>query len=182
MWSICPCAHILGLNVRPRGFLPCLPLNMPFIYLVYMWRKRGSCYFWDIYATKRDGFTARQYKPSAEVQICWSWVNGNILFSFSHTQINNKACGTVTIPLQASKDLELVRQLVLESPLGQKRLAGCFIKRAILSPRTALINFLIDEWCLCGLCHCWLSLAGVFWWEWLNVITWVYIFQDIFLI
>ncbi|TNN02374.1 hypothetical protein fugu_009861 [Takifugu bimaculatus] len=59
--------------------------------------------------------------------------------------INNKACGTVTIPLQASKDLELVRQLVLESPLGQKLLAGCFIKRAILSPRTALINFLIDE-------------------------------------
>lgn len=131
------------------------------IFSVYVTEK-VELLFWDIYATKRDGFTAR---PSAEVQICWSWVNGNILLSFPHTQINNKACGTVTIPLQASKDLELVRRLVLESPLGQKLLAGCFIKRAILSPRTALINFLIDEWCLCGLCHCWLSLAGVFWWD-----------------
>uniref|UniRef100_A0A665V8N0 leucine--tRNA ligase n=1 Tax=Echeneis naucrates TaxID=173247 RepID=A0A665V8N0_ECHNA len=59
--------------------------------------------------------------------------------------INNKACGTVTVPLQASKDSEQVQQLILESPLGQKLLRKCSIKRAILSPRTALINFLIDE-------------------------------------
>ncbi|CAG00022.1 unnamed protein product, partial [Tetraodon nigroviridis] len=59
--------------------------------------------------------------------------------------INNKARGTVTIPLQATKDLELVQRHVLQSPLGQKLLAGCSIKRAVLSPRTALINFLIDE-------------------------------------
>lgn len=59
--------------------------------------------------------------------------------------INNKACGTVTVPLQASKDSERVRQLVLESPLGQKLLGERSIKRAILSPRTALINFLMDD-------------------------------------
>ncbi|XP_023275639.1 probable leucine--tRNA ligase, mitochondrial [Seriola lalandi dorsalis] len=59
--------------------------------------------------------------------------------------INNKACGTVTVPLQASKDTEQVQQLILESPLGQKFLGERSIKRAILSQRTALINFLIDE-------------------------------------
>ncbi|KAK2844345.1 hypothetical protein Q5P01_011004 [Channa striata] len=59
--------------------------------------------------------------------------------------INNKTCGTVTVPLQVSKDRERVQQLILESPLGQKLLRERSIKRAILSPRTALINFLIDE-------------------------------------
>lgn len=67
------------------------------------------------------------------------------LFLFSNHQINNKACGTVTVPLQVSKDSDQVKQLVLESPIGQKLLAERCIKRAILSPRTALINFLIDE-------------------------------------
>ncbi|XP_056142307.1 probable leucine--tRNA ligase, mitochondrial [Lampris incognitus] len=60
-------------------------------------------------------------------------------------RVNNKACGSVTVPLQVSKDAERVRQLVLESPLGQQLLGNRSIKRAILSPRTALINFLIDE-------------------------------------
>ncbi|KAK5606759.1 hypothetical protein CRENBAI_015824 [Crenichthys baileyi] len=60
-------------------------------------------------------------------------------------QINNKPCGTVTIPLQVSKDSSQVQQLVLESPIGQKLLSERSIKRAILSPRTALINFLVDE-------------------------------------
>ncbi|KAM8869548.1 leucine--tRNA ligase, mitochondrial [Spinachia spinachia] len=59
--------------------------------------------------------------------------------------INNKACGTVTVPQQVSKDCERVQQLIMESPLGQKHLGNRSIKRAILSPRTALINFLIDE-------------------------------------
>lgn len=59
--------------------------------------------------------------------------------------INNKACGTVTVPLQVSKDSERVQQLILESPIGQKHLGERSIKRAILSPRTALINFLVDE-------------------------------------
>ncbi|KAK2910436.1 hypothetical protein Q8A73_008151 [Channa argus] len=59
--------------------------------------------------------------------------------------INNKACGTVTVPLQLSKDRAQVQQLILESPLGQKLLGDRSIKRVILSPRTALINFLIDE-------------------------------------
>ncbi|MEQ2280299.1 putative leucine--tRNA ligase, mitochondrial [Ameca splendens] len=59
--------------------------------------------------------------------------------------INNKLCGMVTIPLQVSKDSSQVQQLVLESPIGQKLLSERRIKRAILSPRTALINFLVDE-------------------------------------
>ncbi|XP_049903031.1 probable leucine--tRNA ligase, mitochondrial [Epinephelus moara] len=59
--------------------------------------------------------------------------------------INNKACGTVSVPLQVSKDSEQVQKLILESPFGQKLLGERSIKRAILSPRTALINFLIDE-------------------------------------
>ncbi|KAF3839972.1 hypothetical protein F7725_018689 [Dissostichus mawsoni] len=48
--------------------------------------------------------------------------------------INNKACGTVTVPLQVSKDSKRVQQLILESPLVQKHLGGRSIKRAILSP------------------------------------------------
>ncbi|XP_047455349.1 probable leucine--tRNA ligase, mitochondrial [Mugil cephalus] len=60
-------------------------------------------------------------------------------------QINNKPCGTVTVPLQESKDTSRVQQLVLESPLGQKLLRERSIKRAILSPRASLVNFLIDE-------------------------------------
>ncbi|TNN37209.1 putative leucine--tRNA ligase, mitochondrial [Liparis tanakae] len=59
--------------------------------------------------------------------------------------INNKACGTVTVPLQVSKDSERVQQFIMESPFGQKLLGERNIKRAILSPRTALINLLIDE-------------------------------------
>ncbi|XP_072250690.1 leucine--tRNA ligase, mitochondrial [Leuresthes tenuis] len=58
--------------------------------------------------------------------------------------INNKACGTVTVPLQVSKDTDRVQQLVLEGPIGQKFLSERSIKRVILSPRTALINFLVD--------------------------------------
>uniref|UniRef100_A0A8D2ZKW9 leucine--tRNA ligase n=1 Tax=Scophthalmus maximus TaxID=52904 RepID=A0A8D2ZKW9_SCOMX len=59
--------------------------------------------------------------------------------------INNKACGTVTVPLQVSKDTERAQQLILESPLGRELLGERSIKRAILSPRAALINFLVDE-------------------------------------
>uniref|UniRef100_A0A3Q4I5L2 leucine--tRNA ligase n=1 Tax=Neolamprologus brichardi TaxID=32507 RepID=A0A3Q4I5L2_NEOBR len=59
--------------------------------------------------------------------------------------INNKSCGMVTVPVQVSKDTSRVQQLVLESPVGQKFLSERSIKRAILSPRTALINFLVDE-------------------------------------
>ncbi|MEQ2208379.1 hypothetical protein XENOCAPTIV_027460, partial [Xenoophorus captivus] len=69
----------------------------------------------------------------------------HLLLSVSCPQINNKLCGTVTIPLQVSKDSSQVQQLVLESPIGQKLLSERSIKRAILSPRTALINFLVDE-------------------------------------
>lgn len=63
----------------------------------------------------------------------------------SYPQINNKACGRVAVPLQVSKDPERVQQLILESPLGLKLLSERSIKRTILSPRTALINFLVDE-------------------------------------
>lgn len=59
--------------------------------------------------------------------------------------VNNKGCGKVTVPVQVSKDLENVKKLVLDSEIGQRLLNERKIKRAILSPRTALINFLIDE-------------------------------------
>lgn len=65
--------------------------------------------------------------------------------SDSDPQINNKVYGTVTVPRQMSQDAEQVQRLVLESQLGQELLGERSIKRAILSPRTALINFLIDE-------------------------------------
>ncbi|XP_068180817.1 leucine--tRNA ligase, mitochondrial [Antennarius striatus] len=60
-------------------------------------------------------------------------------------RINNKGCGTVTVPFHVSKDSEQVQELVMQSPLGQELLSKRNIKRAILSPRTTLINFLIDE-------------------------------------
>lgn len=59
--------------------------------------------------------------------------------------VNNKSCGKVTVPMQVSKDLEIVQRLVLDSELGQTHLSERKVNRAILSPRTALINFLIDE-------------------------------------
>ncbi|XP_060778299.1 probable leucine--tRNA ligase, mitochondrial [Neoarius graeffei] len=60
-------------------------------------------------------------------------------------RVNNKACGSVTVPRQVAQDAEKVRELVLGSPLGMKLLADRVIKKAILSPRTALINFLVEE-------------------------------------
>lgn len=59
--------------------------------------------------------------------------------------INNRQCGTVTVPLQDSRDLKQVQQLVLDSPLGKRHLSQRPIRRAILSQRTALINFLVEE-------------------------------------
>ncbi|KAK7887233.1 hypothetical protein WMY93_026854 [Mugilogobius chulae] len=59
--------------------------------------------------------------------------------------VNNQGCGKVTVPVQVSKDLDKVQKLVLDSELGQTHLSERKVKRAILSPRTALINFLIDE-------------------------------------
>ncbi|KAI4873985.1 hypothetical protein NFI96_032066, partial [Prochilodus magdalenae] len=60
-------------------------------------------------------------------------------------RINNKACGSVTVPRQVAQDAEKVRELVLGSPLGMRLLTDRVIKKAILSPRTALINFLVEE-------------------------------------
>ncbi|XP_072317050.1 leucine--tRNA ligase, mitochondrial [Eucyclogobius newberryi] len=59
--------------------------------------------------------------------------------------VNNKGCGKVSVPVQVSKDLDKVQKLVLDSELGQTHLSERKVKRAILSPRMALINFLIDE-------------------------------------
>ncbi|XP_039244231.1 probable leucine--tRNA ligase, mitochondrial isoform X2 [Pipra filicauda] len=59
--------------------------------------------------------------------------------------INNKACGKVSVPQQAARNFEEVRELVLQSELGLKHLQGRTIKKAFLSPRTALINFLVQE-------------------------------------
>ncbi|XP_077577791.1 leucine--tRNA ligase, mitochondrial isoform X1 [Stigmatopora nigra] len=58
-------------------------------------------------------------------------------------RINNKVCGTVTVPVLLSKDLDQVQKLVLESPLGRTLLKDIHIQKAILSPRTNLINFLV---------------------------------------
>ncbi|XP_039935602.1 leucine--tRNA ligase, mitochondrial isoform X2 [Hirundo rustica] len=59
--------------------------------------------------------------------------------------INNKACGKVFVPQQAARNIEEVHELVLQSELGVKHLQGRAIKKAFLSPRTALINFLVQE-------------------------------------
>ncbi|NXC73573.1 SYLM protein, partial [Anhinga anhinga] len=59
--------------------------------------------------------------------------------------INNKACGKVFVPHQAARNFEEVHDLVLQSELGVKHLQGRTIKKAFLSPRTALINFLVQE-------------------------------------
>lgn len=50
------------------------------------------------------------------------------------------------MPCHVAQDAEKVRELVLGSPLGMRHLADRVIKKAILSPRTALINFLVEEW------------------------------------
>ncbi|CAI5788273.1 probable leucine--tRNA ligase, mitochondrial isoform X1 [Podarcis lilfordi] len=59
--------------------------------------------------------------------------------------INNKPCGKVGVPQQVSRDAEVVRELVVQSKLGTEYLQGRTIKKFILSPRTALVNFLIQE-------------------------------------
>ncbi|XP_041963172.1 probable leucine--tRNA ligase, mitochondrial isoform X1 [Alosa sapidissima] len=60
-------------------------------------------------------------------------------------RINNKVCGSVSVPRQVAQDAQQVRELVLASPLGVRLLGDRIIKKAILSPRTALINFLVEE-------------------------------------
>ncbi|RXM27332.1 putative leucine--tRNA ligase, mitochondrial [Acipenser ruthenus] len=65
-------------------------------------------------------------------------------------RINNKARGSVSVPQQVARNAEAVRELVLRSELGTTHLHNRTIKKAILSPRTALINFLVeDAW------NCW---------------------------
>ncbi|KAF4103637.1 hypothetical protein G5714_016520 [Onychostoma macrolepis] len=60
-------------------------------------------------------------------------------------RINNKVCGSVSVPREVAQDAQKVQELVLNSPLGARLLSERVIKKAILSPRTALINFLVDE-------------------------------------
>lgn len=68
----------------------------------------------------------------------------SILSLFS-PQINNKVCGSVSVPREVAQDAQKVQDLVLKSPLGARLLSDRVIKRVILSPRTALINFLLDQ-------------------------------------
>lgn len=68
-----------------------------------------------------------------------------VFYSLFVLQINNKACGSVSVPRQVAQDAEKVRELVLASPLGITNLADKVIKKSILSPRTALINFLVED-------------------------------------
>ncbi|MBN3305520.1 leucine--tRNA ligase, mitochondrial [Amia ocellicauda] len=60
-------------------------------------------------------------------------------------RINNKVCGTVSVPREVARDAEKVQELVLRSQVGMQHLANRTIKKAILSPRTALINFLVEH-------------------------------------
>ncbi|XP_048378512.1 probable leucine--tRNA ligase, mitochondrial isoform X2 [Stegostoma tigrinum] len=60
-------------------------------------------------------------------------------------RINNQVCGSVNLPQQVIRNVERVQELILQSELGIKQLQGRVIKKAILSPRTALINFLLEE-------------------------------------
>ncbi|XP_042330781.1 probable leucine--tRNA ligase, mitochondrial [Sceloporus undulatus] len=59
--------------------------------------------------------------------------------------INNKPCGKVGVPQQVARDAETVRELVVQSELGNEYLQGRTITKFFLSPRTALVNFLIQE-------------------------------------
>ncbi|XP_067255934.1 probable leucine--tRNA ligase, mitochondrial isoform X1 [Chanodichthys erythropterus] len=60
-------------------------------------------------------------------------------------RINNKACGNISVPREVAQDAQKVQELVLNSPLGARLLSNRVIKKAFLSPRTALINFLVEE-------------------------------------
>ncbi|ELK10150.1 Putative leucyl-tRNA synthetase, mitochondrial [Pteropus alecto] len=59
--------------------------------------------------------------------------------------INNKACGEILVPQHVARDQDKVHELVLQSELGVRLLQGRSIKKAFLSPRTALINFLVQD-------------------------------------
>ncbi|XP_011355775.2 probable leucine--tRNA ligase, mitochondrial [Pteropus vampyrus] len=59
--------------------------------------------------------------------------------------INNKACGKILVPQHVARDQDKVHELVLQSELGVRLLQGRSIKKAFLSPRTALINFLVQD-------------------------------------
>uniref|UniRef100_A0A673TW13 leucine--tRNA ligase n=1 Tax=Suricata suricatta TaxID=37032 RepID=A0A673TW13_SURSU len=59
--------------------------------------------------------------------------------------INNKACGKVPVPQRVARDQDKVHELILQSELGVRLLQGRSIKKAFLSPRTALINFLVQD-------------------------------------
>ncbi|XP_048367191.1 leucine--tRNA ligase, mitochondrial isoform X4 [Sphaerodactylus townsendi] len=59
--------------------------------------------------------------------------------------INNKPCGKVGVPQQVARDAEVVHELVVQSQLGSEHLQGRTITKFFLSPRTALISFLVQE-------------------------------------
>ncbi|XP_066440850.1 leucine--tRNA ligase, mitochondrial [Eleutherodactylus coqui] len=59
--------------------------------------------------------------------------------------INNKNCGSVCVPFTISRDAEKVQDIVMQSDLGRNHLQGRIIKKMILSPRSALVNFLVQE-------------------------------------
>ncbi|XP_075684703.1 leucine--tRNA ligase, mitochondrial [Rhinoderma darwinii] len=59
--------------------------------------------------------------------------------------INNKTCGSISVPFTICQDSKKVQDLVLQSDLGTTYLQGRTIKRVILSPRRTLVNFLVPE-------------------------------------
>ncbi|XP_053118195.1 leucine--tRNA ligase, mitochondrial isoform X2 [Hemicordylus capensis] len=59
--------------------------------------------------------------------------------------INNKPCGKISVPQQVARDADVVRELVVQSKLGTEHLQGRTITKFFLSPRTALVNFLVQK-------------------------------------
>lgn len=145
---------------------PCPPLTTCLKDSLYMWKKRRGLSFWYFFCQEEDfgyGLTGQSLVLHS-LETPWKgniWPRSSVAVSnpgfHPHTQINNKFYGKVTTPLHESKDLERVQRLILESPLGQEHLSQHSIKKAILSPRTALINFLVDQWYL-GVDRC--SVSG----------------------
>lgn len=75
MWSICPCAHILGSKCQNYGTSPISTTKYMFhIFSIHVVRK-VELLFWDSYAMKKGTFTAREHRPSTKFKIRWPLIN-----------------------------------------------------------------------------------------------------------
>ncbi|XP_039592441.1 probable leucine--tRNA ligase, mitochondrial isoform X1 [Polypterus senegalus] len=60
-------------------------------------------------------------------------------------RINNKPCGSISVPQQDARNAELIQEMILSSELGHRHLRDKKIRKAILAPRVALMNFVVEE-------------------------------------